>query len=106
MRDKTLKQVKEMAAFIKERFKAKDVILFGSYACGKPNKDSDVDLMVILNTVKGKSYIKASEISLALSRNFDVRFPMDLLVRSRKQIKERMKFDYFIQDVINEGKRI
>lgn len=102
----TLKQVKEMAAFIKERFKAKDVILFGSYAYGKPDRDSDVDLMVILRALRGKSYKKATEISLALSHNFDVQFPMDLLVRSRKQIKERMKFDYFIQDVINEGKRL
>jgi predicted nucleotidyltransferase len=30
-----------------EQFHPDQVILFGSYACGNPNKDSDVDLLVI-----------------------------------------------------------
>ena len=32
---------------IAEQFKPQKIILFGSYAYGKPNEDSDVDLMVL-----------------------------------------------------------
>jgi uncharacterized protein len=99
----TLKQVKEMAAFIKERFKAKDVILFGSYAYGKPDRDSDVDLMVILRALRGKSYKKATEIRLALDTRFDINFPMDMLVRTNEQFKDK-KDDYFFREVREKGK--
>lgn len=30
-----------------ERFHPSQVILFGSYACGRPNADSDVDLIIV-----------------------------------------------------------
>jgi len=103
IKNKTLKQVKEMAAFIKERFKAKDVILFGSYAYGKPNRNSDVDLMVILRALRGKSYKKATEIRLALDTRFDVNFPMDMLVRTDEQFREK-KDDYFFREVREKGK--
>ncbi len=34
--------------------KVKDIILFGNYAWGKPHKDSDIDLLVVLDE-KGMS---------------------------------------------------
>jgi predicted nucleotidyltransferase len=40
----------DIRAFVNDvvrKFRPSRVILFGSYACGQPNEDSDVDLMVV-----------------------------------------------------------
>lgn len=49
----TMKQIREFGHGIAREFQAERVILFGSYASGKPTKDSDVDILVIL-PFKGK----------------------------------------------------
>lgn len=41
--------LQEMTRRLVNEFDPEQVILFGSYAWGKPNKDSDVDLMVIVS---------------------------------------------------------
>jgi predicted nucleotidyltransferase len=46
----TLDDIREIVQQIVERFRPQKVILFGSYAQGKPTKDSDVDLLVIMET--------------------------------------------------------
>ena len=38
---------------LKERYGAKEVILFGSYARGQANKDSDIYLLIIAETEEG-----------------------------------------------------
>ena len=40
------KKIAEITDKIVKEFKPEKIILFGSYAWGKPNKDSDIDLLV------------------------------------------------------------
>jgi len=94
-----LRTIRKFAHSIAKRFHPEQIILFGSYACGTPNEDSDVDLLVIMDTPLHVSD-QAIEISLAVGRPFS----MDLLVRTPAQIRERLALgDYFIEDVVNEG---
>jgi len=44
--------IAKMLQKIKTAYEPEKVILFGSYAYGKPTKDSDVDLLIIKNTKK------------------------------------------------------
>jgi predicted nucleotidyltransferase len=74
----SLQDIQNYANKIAERFHPEKIILFGSYAYGKPTEDSDVDLMVIMNYT-GKSYEKATEISIEVEPSF----AMDLLVRRK-----------------------
>jgi predicted nucleotidyltransferase len=46
----TLQAIREIVQQIVERFRPQKVILFGSYAQGKPTPDSDVDLLVVMET--------------------------------------------------------
>ncbi len=39
---------------IAARFQPDQIILFGSYAYGQPRPESDVDLLVIMNTPRGE----------------------------------------------------
>jgi uncharacterized protein len=84
---------------IKE-YRPHKVILFGSYATGISTPDSDVDILVIL-PFQGKSVAKSAEILNKL----DPRFPIDLLVRTPEQVRDRMeKGDFFIQEILHKGK--
>ena len=44
--------VRELIDALVEKYSPKKVILFGSYAWGKPSKDSDIDLFIVKDTRK------------------------------------------------------
>jgi predicted nucleotidyltransferase len=71
----SLKNIREIVQQIVERFRPQKVILFGSYAQGKPTQDSDVDLLVVMETNE-QSLHAAARISAAI----DHPFPLDILV--------------------------
>jgi uncharacterized protein len=43
----TRRQIRAYAEEIARQFRPRRIILFGSYAYGKPTRDSDVDLLVV-----------------------------------------------------------
>ena len=63
--------------------KPKSVILFGSYAYGTPNEDSDLDILVIKNNYSDK-WEEKRNIRQALH---NIRMPKDILLE---------KEDYFV----------
>lgn len=96
-------QISLVADKIKEKFNPQKVILFGSYASGKANKDSDVDILVIMNT-QLKSYKQAALIRLTLDESFGVLFPMDIIVRSPEEFsKLPQEQNAFINGIIFTG---
>ena len=48
--ERPLAAIRRFAHRIAERFQPDKIILFGSYAYGKPHEESDVDLLVIMRT--------------------------------------------------------
>ncbi|MEK7398722.1 MAG: nucleotidyltransferase domain-containing protein [Candidatus Poribacteria bacterium] len=95
--------IREMARFIKERFSPYKIMLFGSYAYGKPSSDSDIDLLIIMNT-SFRFHKQAAIIRLALDEIFGVSFPMDIIVRDQDEVEERLKQgDFFIKEILEEG---
>jgi predicted nucleotidyltransferase len=95
-----MKLVDDLCTKIISLFNPQMVLLFGSYAYGAPVIDSDVDLLVVL-PFEGKSVHKSIEI---LNKK-DPHFPIGLIVRTPKQIQDRInKNDYFIKEVFEKGK--
>jgi len=91
--------IRKFARQVAQQFNPQKIILFGSYAYGKPTEDSDVDMLVIM-PFKGRGARKATEILLAT----DPRFPIDLLVRTPEQIRTRIKLgDFFIREITQKG---
>ena len=85
---------------IAEQFKPQKIILFGSYARGNPHPESDVDLLVVMNTP-----LKEWQQSLQIRRSLGVLFGLDLIVYTPKRLAQRLKIgDSFLQDVMNEGR--
>ena len=79
----------------------KKIILFGSHAFGKPNKDSDVDLLVVMQSRK-KPAERVVDVSKTL-RFYP--FPMDILVRTPQELKKRIRLgDVFFREILTKGK--
>ena len=58
--------IREMVDRIVSGFDPERVILFGSYARGSADRDSDVDLLVVLSKIEGSRRQKSVEIRVAL----------------------------------------
>jgi len=84
-----------------DELKPEKIVLFGSYAYGLPNSHSDVDLLVILKT---KASLK--ERSWKVSRLLLPRpFPVDILVKTPKEIREALKSgDFFLKEILTHGR--
>jgi predicted nucleotidyltransferase len=94
-------QIEALAAFIAERFRPERIVLFGSRAYGEPGPDSDVDLMVIMET-PGRPVEQAVRIRQAI--DLDPPFSLDLLVRTPEQIRLGLdEGNFFVLDVIEKG---
>ncbi len=77
------------------------IVLFGSYAYGKPNRHSDVDLLVVLNTRASQSERSWKVSRLLLPRPF----PVDILVKTPKEIETALESgDFFLREILTRGK--
>jgi predicted nucleotidyltransferase len=94
-----MRVIRRYARAIAERFQPDKIILFGSYAYGTPHEDSDVDLLVIKPTWNQIS--QAVQIRWALAAPF----PMDLIVRTPKEVKWRLEEgESFLTEIVSKGK--
>src|SRR5437762_4688340 len=94
-----LAAIRRFARRIAERFQPDKIILFGSYAYGKPHEESDVDLLVIMRTRN------AIDQSIRIKVAFKRLFSLDLIVRTPWQIERGLKDDnWFLREIIEKGK--
>jgi len=85
---------------IVEKYRPQKIILFGSYARGNPRPESDVDLLVVMETAQ-----KELRQSLEICRSIDYHFGLDLIVRTPQNLAERINLgDSFLQEIMREGK--
>jgi predicted nucleotidyltransferase len=95
-----LSAIKRFARQIAAKFQPDKIILFGSYAYGKPHEESDVDLLVIMPC--------RNEIdqSIRIGLAFDRPFSFDLIVRTPYHIKQGLKeddCDWFLREIVDKG---
>jgi uncharacterized protein len=93
--------LRAMTQRIVENIHPEKIILFGSYAYGEPTLDSDIDLLVIMNSQK-RPVERADEISDLFPRRY---FGLDILARTPSEIRERIRIgDDFIKQITEQGK--
>ena len=92
-------QIRAFSNAIAREFHPRKIVLFGSYAYGKPTEDSDVDVLVIMpfNRKRGRK-------SLEIRQRIQADFPLDLIVRTPEFIARRLRWgDCFIQEILAKG---
>ena len=91
--------IRKFANEVARRFKPARIILFGSYAYGKPTQDSDVDLLVVM-PCKGRPLDAALDVRLAVEAGF----PLDLIVRTPAEVRRRLALgDFFLREIVDRG---
>ena len=81
------------------------IYLFGSYANGKPHKDSDLDLYVVLNdNVQMRLIDAVTRIRLAIGRKKTM--PVDILANTLSRYRERCEGPTIERTINREGIKI
>ncbi len=87
------------------------VVLFGSYAYGKPHEDSDIDLYVVTSDdFMPKSYQEKSAVYMKVARKLlelEKQIPIDLIVHTKKMHEKFVALgSMFSRELMVEGKRL
>jgi len=94
-------KIRAFSNAIARGFHPQRIVLFGSYAYGKPTEHSDVDLLVIMKRTRLKGERMSVRIRLAIPRDF----PLDLLVRTPADVAKRLRWrDPFMCELLDKGK--
>jgi predicted nucleotidyltransferase len=96
------KIITEIVDRISKGYKPKKVILFGSYAYGKPTEDSDIDLLIIKNTDKRPidRWIEVKRLLRDSSRTI----PVSPLIYTEKEVEQRLAIrDFFLEEIFEKG---
>jgi predicted nucleotidyltransferase len=94
------KAIDDVVRQIAEKFHPQKIILFGSYARGNPRPESDVDLLVVMETK-----LKPVQQEIEICKKLDYEFGMDLLVYTPKILAERITLgDSFLREIVRDGK--
>jgi predicted nucleotidyltransferase len=99
-RAKRMAYIRRLCKRIAEAYHPEKIILFGSHAYGKPTPESDVDLLIVMD-FKGNPLEQTQRMRAEL----DLVTPMDLLVRTPKEVLWRLEDgDMFMLNIFCRGK--
>jgi uncharacterized protein len=99
--------INEAVSFITKKIKPEKIILFGSYANGNYNDESDIDLFIIKDIPKEE--VRDMRIAIRYLLNdlqLKNKISFDIHVDSQERIDYRIKVinDQFYQDIFTNGK--
>ena len=82
-------------------FAPEQIVLFGSYAYGTPDLNSDLDLLVVMDSDEPMAR-RITRVSAAAQVPF---LPMDVLVYTPAEVRERLaKGDFFLSEILAQGR--
>jgi predicted nucleotidyltransferase len=91
--------IRALAQRIAEQFHPQRIILFGSYAYGHPRPESDVDILVVMETP-----LKEREQAVQIRQAVNVLFGLDLIVYTPKNLAQRIAWgDSFLREITAQG---
>ncbi len=96
-------ELKKFGKKLHEELAVEKLILFGSYARGKPRKDSDVDIIIVSPKFRGIPLFLRSR---GLRRRFGVKVPMDIICLTPEEFEEKRKEISIIAEAVKEGKEL
>ncbi len=93
-------EIDQIVNTIVEEVRPRQIILFGSYARGSMTEDSDLDLLVIMDTEE-PSYKRSARVRCLL---WPPKAPMDVLVYTTEEVARfRGLPNHVLTDVLNTG---
>ena len=92
--------IDDVVSQIVEKFRPIKIVLFGSYAYGKPTPLSDVDMLIVMD-----SPLKERELSMSIRRTIEYHFGLDLIVKTPSSLLRRIDMgDFFLKEILQRGR--
>lgn len=99
----SMKEIRSVAKRIAEKFPIQKIILFGSHAYGVPRENSDVDLLIIMETEERYSEVRYQIYTLLK----DFLAPIDVIIRSPQHLKTaHHRRDWFLETIVKRGRLV
>ncbi|MCL2155678.1 MAG: nucleotidyltransferase domain-containing protein [Leptospirales bacterium] len=95
-------EIMQITNAIVEAIPAETIYLFGSYARGTPNENSDYDFFVVIPDGGMKPLEAAQKANQSLSK-INRRTPVDILADYRSNFEERKNFNTLERRIAREG---
>lgn len=93
----------EIVCKIANAFNPEKIIIFGSYAYGRPTEKSDIDILVIMES--NKREIERMVAVNKLLRDYNKKIDLDILVKTPSEVKHRLDIgDPFIGEIMSKGR--
>jgi predicted nucleotidyltransferase len=87
---------------LKKEYKPDKIILFGSYAYGRPDRDSDIDMCIIKETQERPIDRRVAVARIVADPKRLI--PFEPLVLSPREVTERLRAgDQFLQEILDRG---
>jgi predicted nucleotidyltransferase len=89
---------------IEKEYGPEKIVLFGSYAYGEPNRDSDIDLLIVKETNE-----RPIDRRVRIRRIVDIREPISFspIVVTPKELAFRLSMgDQFFKEILNKGETL
>lgn len=95
-------EVERLVERVVREYRPERVILFGSYASGNPDEDSDVDLLIVKETSE-RPFERLKRVE-RIVRDRSRRVPIDVLVLTPGELDRRLAAgDAFLNEVMRRG---
>jgi predicted nucleotidyltransferase len=98
-----LADIREITELIKEAVPVERIYLFGSYAYGEPNEDSDYDFFVVIPDEGMRALDAAMEAHVSLCGWKNRQKPVDILADHRSRFTERSRLNTMGRKIYNDG---
>ena len=95
-----LKQLRAFRKRVNQDFPIHKLYLFGSYAAGKPHRDSDVDLIIVSQKFQALDFVQRGS-QMYHYRNFN--YPADFLCYTPKEFEQKKKTATIIRQAVEDG---
>lgn len=95
-----LKKLKDFRKNVNRDFPVRKLYLFGSYAAGKPHRDSDVDLIIVSPRFRRLDFVQRGA-RMYHYRNFN--YPADFLCYTPEEFERKKKTATIIRQAVEEG---
>jgi predicted nucleotidyltransferase len=91
---------------IKELDPDAEIILYGSHARGRANKDSDWDILILLDKQNVTLTTEQKYRHYLLDVEMEIGQPISVFVRSKRVWKKKYRVTSFYQNIKSEGVRV
>jgi len=97
--------LEQIVEILVREYRPEQIVLFGSYAHGQPDEESDIDLLIVKETARPfyKRLLEIRQIVSETRRGF----PFDPIVFTPQEFRERLEHnDRFLREIMTEGQVI